>query len=513
RFDHHCPWVGSCVAVRNYRYFFVFVGTTVVLILYMVCVLVARVVLRVVVQGDGSVPKALEVVASDPVDLLMVAMALLVGIPLLRLWWYHVQTILGKGQTTNEDMRGVYRDHHNVYHRGCGPNSWSLLCAPAPRSRLPNLSEVIHIREPLSSGRGGSCYERRSRAFSWITPAGGFGLISGDSEGETEQKQRTTLSLRGAADSRHSSSGSFASSMEGLSSSDHPPSDPEEEAAAAGAAVVSSAAAASATAAATAAAAAAAAAATATGGGGGGGGGGVSSGELEASLEALEGGPAVVAPVVAAPTASASLPARQSEEHAEAGDGDGDDHGDDNDGDDDGNGDIHGDGDDHDGDDHDDGDGHDTATAAADAAVDAAAVALAGAARSTAENAAAEAAAAAENASEGFHGAGKNAPGGSPPARWGGSDSYWHGQGGAVSSPLVGLSYANSPRSGKRGGRERGGGGGGDGGEGGGGGRRRRRGGASSDGHGIWTDGDTGGSHSSGDLCYSPTPPASVVFP
>lgn len=44
---------------------------------------------------------------AGPVDLLMTAMALLVGIPLLRLWWYHLQTILCKGQTTNEDMRGT----------------------------------------------------------------------------------------------------------------------------------------------------------------------------------------------------------------------------------------------------------------------------------------------------------------------------------------------------------------------------------------------------------------------
>lgn len=53
------------MAVRNYRYFLLFVSTTVVLIVYMLVVCIARIVLRVVVLGDGSVPKALEIVASS----------------------------------------------------------------------------------------------------------------------------------------------------------------------------------------------------------------------------------------------------------------------------------------------------------------------------------------------------------------------------------------------------------------------------------------------------------------
>lgn len=54
----------------------------------------------------GRPPGFVQCPTPGPLDLFMVAMALLVGVPLLRLWWYHVQTILWKGQTTNEDMRG-----------------------------------------------------------------------------------------------------------------------------------------------------------------------------------------------------------------------------------------------------------------------------------------------------------------------------------------------------------------------------------------------------------------------
>jgi len=154
-FDHHCPWTGNCIAKRNYQYFCKF---TFALTWYCLMTLVASagVLAHATVTyysasyaaaggvEDPSRPlrSVARAVLENPPALFLAIFTVLVVGSLFSLSGYHLY-LLVIGQTTNENLRGVYDGRTNPYNRGCCGN-WLFVCySTTPPSLLRDQSALL----------------------------------------------------------------------------------------------------------------------------------------------------------------------------------------------------------------------------------------------------------------------------------------------------------------------------------------------------------------------------------
>ncbi|XP_065908352.1 palmitoyltransferase ZDHHC9-like [Dysidea avara] len=132
-FDHHCPWVGNCVAKRNYRYFYMFlvmIGFTAV---YVAGCNVATIVLN---AKDDDITEALK---NYPASVIEFAICGLTLLSVSGLVGFHT-CLIANMKTTNEDIKKTFSGSQggtNPYTRGnIIKNFLSTLCGPLQPSLI-----------------------------------------------------------------------------------------------------------------------------------------------------------------------------------------------------------------------------------------------------------------------------------------------------------------------------------------------------------------------------------------